>query len=235
MLELDHVAAGPGPGFLLRANMKLPEHGIIAVLGPSGAGKSTLLDAIAGFLPLRQGRILWGGRDIGRLKPARRPVSILFQDGNLFPHLTVFDNVALGLTPSLKLSAADRARVAGALERVGLDGLGDRRPAELSGGQGARVALARALIRARPIMLLDEPFGALGPGLKAEMLGLVRDLAQETGALVLLVSHDPNDARAIADQVVLVDAGVAHPPVETSRLFADPPAALRDYLGASGK
>ncbi|HHH88936.1 MAG TPA: ATP-binding cassette domain-containing protein [Aliiroseovarius sp.] len=231
MLELDRIEAGPGPDFLLSANMKLPAHGIIAVLGPSGAGKSTLLDAIAGFLPLRRGRILWEGRDISSLTPARRPVSILFQDGNLFGHLTVAKNVALGLHPSLKLSASDRAKVAKALERVGLETLGDRRPAELSGGQAARVALARALIRARPIMLLDEPFGALGPGLKAEMLELVRDLARETGALVLMVSHDPNDARAIADQVVLVDAGVAHPPVETGALFAKPPPALAAYLG----
>ena len=216
---------------MLRANMELPAQGIVAVLGPSGAGKSTLLDAIAGFLPLRYGRILWQGRDISGLRPAQRPVSILFQDGNVFPHLTVSENVALGLHPSLKLSAADRAKVSRALARVGLDGLSDRRPAELSGGQAARVALARALIRARPIMLLDEPFGALGPGLKAEMLELVRDLACETGALVLMVSHDPQDARAIAGLVVLVDAGVAHAPVETGLLFQNPPPALAAYLG----
>ncbi len=242
MLELERVAAGPGPGgvgsaagFRLRADLTLPGRGIVAVLGPSGAGKSTLLAAIAGFLPLERGRILWQGRDISAERPDARPVSILFQDGNLFAHLSAFDNVALGLGASLRLDSAGRARVETALERVGLGGMAGRKPAELSGGQAARVALARALIRARPIMLMDEPFGALGPGLRAEMLELVRDLGAETGALVLLVSHDPADARAIAERVLLVADGLVHGPVATEALFADPPEALAAYLGKPGK
>ncbi|MCP5038336.1 MAG: ATP-binding cassette domain-containing protein, partial [Rhodobacteraceae bacterium] len=154
-----------------------------------------------------------------------------FQDGNLFPHLSARDNVGLGLNPSLRLSSSQSSKVEAALERMGLGGLGGRKPAALSGGQVARVALARALIRARPLMLLDEPFGALGPGLKAEMLDLVRELVEETGSTLLMVSHDPSDAQYIADEVVWVDDGQAYPPQVTDKIFADPPAAMAAYLG----
>ena len=122
-------------------------------------------------------------------------------------------------------------RVAEALRRIGLGGLGARRPAQLSGGQAGRAALARALLRARPMLLLDEPFAALGPALKQEMLALVGEVASETGATVLMVTHDPKDAQGFADLTVLVAEGVAHPPQDTATLFANPPKALRDYLG----
>ena len=230
MLAFDKVLIRQG-GFLLAADFEVTGGQIVAVLGPSGAGKSTLLSALAGFLPLAEGRILWRGRDITPLPPAERPMSILFQDGNLFPHLSARQNVGLGLRPDLRLSTEDWRAVDRALERVGMAGLGGRRPAALSGGQAARVALARALVRARPLMLLDEPFSALGPGLRAEMLALVAELARESGALVLMVSHEPRDARAIAREVVLVAEGRAHAPVATAGIFANPPEALRDYLG----
>jgi len=203
----------------------------VALLGASGAGKSTLLDVIAGFFAPVSGRVLWDGQDLAPLGPGARPLSMLFQDNNLFPHLTVAQNVGLGLRPDLKLSADQAAAVEAALGRVGLEGLGARRPAALSGGQRSRVALARMLLRNRPMMLLDEPFSALGPALKAEMLGLVADLARETGASVLFVTHDPSDARAIADLTALVADGRAEAPRETAALFADPPPALRAYTG----
>ena len=230
MLTLENLVIRQGD-FVLGADMKIIGKQIVAVLGPSGAGKSTLLAALAGFLPLAEGRMLWQGRDIGALPPARRPMSILFQDGNLFPHMDARQNVGLGLRANLKLSSQEWAQVENALERVGMDGLGGRKPAMLSGGQIARVALARALVRARPLMLLDEPFSALDPGLKAEMLALVAELAQESGALVLMVSHEPRDAKTIADQVLLVAQGAVHPPVGTDDIFASLPEALRAYLG----
>jgi thiamine transport system ATP-binding protein len=158
-------------------------------------------------------------------------VTILFQDQNLFPHLTVAQNLGLGLRPDLRLRSEERARVDQALDQTGLAGLGSRRPSELSGGQASRAALARALLRARPILLLDEPFAALGPALRAEMLALVKDVADETGALVLMVTHDPQDARALGGMTAFVADGVAQPPVATEALLADPPPALRDYLG----
>lgn len=230
MLELDRLVIAQDD-FRLTADFAVPEAARVAVVGPSGAGKSTLLSVIAGFFPPESGRIRWQGQDITRAAPGARPLSILFQDQNLFPHLTVAENVGLGLRPDLRLGAAEREKVAGALARAGLEGLGDRRPGTLSGGQQGRVALARVLLRARPLMLLDEPFAALGPALKAEMLALVAEIAGETGATVLMVSHDPEDALRFAGLTVLVAEGVAQPPQPTEALFADPPPALADYLG----
>ncbi|WP_413871666.1 ATP-binding cassette domain-containing protein [Albidovulum sp.] len=233
MLELDRLVITQDD-FRLTADFAVPKGARVAVVGPSGAGKSTLLSVISGFFPPESGRILWDSQDITDAPPGARPLSILFQDQNLFPHLTVAQNVGLGLRPDLRLTAEDRERVAGALARTGLQGLGDRRPGTLSGGQQSRVALARVLLRARPLMLLDEPFAALGPALKADMLDLVAEIADETGATVLMVSHDPDDALSFSGQTVLVAAGVAHAPRPTAALFADPPPELAAYLGRPG-
>jgi thiamine transport system ATP-binding protein len=230
MLALERLLITQGD-FRLEADLSVPAGTICAIVGPSGAGKSTLLNVIAGFFAAAEGRVLWNGAPIDRLPPGERPVSIVFQDNNLFPHLTAFQNVAIGLRPSLKLTPDETRQVEEALSRVGLTGLGARRPGELSGGQQSRVALARVLVRRRPLLLLDEPFAALGPALRAEMLDLVKAVAEDTGATVLMVSHDPDDARRIADLTLYLDEGRAHPPVPTAALFADPPPALAAYLG----
>lgn len=200
MLQLDHLILRQG-SFSLTADWSADAGARIAVMGPSGAGKSTLLAAIAGFLTPTGGAVRWQGQDLGPVPPGQRPMTILFQDQNLFPHLTITQNLGLGLRPDLRLSKAERDRVDQALEQTGLTGLGARRPAQLSGGQASRVALARALLRARPILMLDEPFAALGPALRAEMLALVGDVADVTGALVLMVTHDPQDARALGGRL----------------------------------
>lgn len=230
MLTIERLTLAAG-SFRLDADFTVATGRKVAVLGPSGAGKSTLLAGIAGFLDPVAGRVLWDGVDLGPLAPGARPVTTIFQEGNLFPHLTAAQNVGLGLSPAAKLSAADRARVEDALARVGLAGLGARKPAALSGGQAARVTLARALLRDKPLLLLDEPFGALGPALRIEMLDLVAELVESAGATLLMVSHEPEDARRIADEVVLVADHRAHAPVPTAEIFANPPEALRDYLG----
>lgn len=230
MLRLDHVDVRKGD-FCLIAHFQLKQSLIYALLGPSGGGKSTLLEAVAGFEPLSKGKVMWHDHDITHAPPGARPIAMLFQDGNLFPHLTAAQNVGLGLHPNLRLNAEDQATVAKALKDVGLDGIADRKPAALSGGQQARVALARLSVQQRDLILLDEPFAALGPALKAEMLGLVADLARTKGATVLMVTHEPDDARRIADEVVLVADGRAHPPVPTEEIFGNPPDALRDYMG----
>lgn len=230
MLQLDGVQIALGD-FRLAADFELPAKALAGVIGPSGAGKSTLLAAIAGFQPPVTGRVLWDGSDLTGLEPGERPISVVFQDQNLFPHLSVAQNVGLGLSPGLKLGRPGWDRVQTALNRVGLGGFGTRRPAELSGGQQSRVALARVLLRARPLLLLDEPFAALGPALRREMLDLVREVAAETGATMLMVTHDPRDALRLGGQAILVADGVAHPPHDAAALLADPPAALRDYLG----
>lgn len=217
--------------FRLTADWQVKPGARVALIGPSGAGKSSLLSAIAGFFPPTSGRVLWHDTDLNTQPPGERPLTILFQDQNLFPHLTVAQNVGLGLRPDLRLTQSQHSAVADALKRVGIDGLQARKPAQLSGGQAGRVALARALLRARPLLLLDEPFAALGPALKAEMLALVDKVATETGATVLMVTHDPADARRLAGETVLVADGIAHPPAPTMALFNDPPPALQAYLG----
>ena len=230
MLHLDALHLHQ-TGFDLRANWSADAGQIVAVIGPSGAGKSSLLMAVAGFLAPAAGRLRWAGQDITALPPARRPVSILFQDQNLFPHLSIADNLGLALAPDLRLTAPQRTLVAQTLARLGLGEMAQRRPAALSGGQLGRAALGRVLLQARPILLLDEPFAALGPALKSDLLALVAQITAQTGALTLLVTHDPSDARRFAAQTVLVADGVAHPPRPTAALFADPPAALLSYLG----
>jgi thiamine transport system ATP-binding protein len=231
MLTFDHLVLEQDQ-FRLEANLTIPPGGIVAVIGPSGAGKSTFLSAIAGFVRPASGRILWMGLDMADQWPGERPLSILFQDQNLFPHLTVAQNAGLGIRPDLRLSTDQQARLRDALARVGLQGFGSRKPGSLSGGEQSRAALARALLRDRPLLLLDEPFTALGPALKAEMLDLVADLAAERGTTVLMVTHDPDDARRSAGRIVLVADGVVNAPMATADAFASPPPALKSYLGA---
>lgn len=229
MLALERLVLEQGD-FRLAADWAVPAGSRVAVIGPSGAGKSTLLAAIAGFVAPASGRILWGGRDLAPLAPGARPLSILFQDQNLFPHLTVAQNLGLGLRADLRLFGEERERVRQALERTGLAGLGGRRPSQLSGGQASRAALARALLRRRPLLLLDEPFAALGPALKDEMLDLVAEVAADARSAVLLVTHDPRDARRFAEWSIVVADGIAAAPARTAAILDDPPPALRDYL-----
>lgn len=230
VLHLDHLEL-TYPGFRLTADWSAAAGEVIALIGPSGAGKSTLLLTIAGFLNPSGGTIRWQGTDLSKVPAAKRPISMLFQDQNLFPHLTLAQNLGLALSPRLRLDRAQALRVAAVLERLGLAELGSRRPADLSGGQQGRAALGRVLLQGRPILLLDEPFAALGPALKSDLLNLVRDLVAETQVLVLLVTHDPKDAERFAAKTVLVSGGVASAPVPTAELFANPPTALQDYLG----
>lgn len=230
MLRLEGALITQG-AFQMKADMTLEIGQKYAVIGPSGAGKSTLLAAICGFLPLDEGRLTSDGADMTDTPPGERPMTMLFQDNNLFPHLTVTQNVGLGVRPDLKLDRADREQVRDALVRVGLADQMDKRPAALSGGQQSRVALARVLVQARPWLLLDEPFAALGPALRNEMLDLVQDLVAETGAGLIMVTHAPEDVRRVADQVIFVADGRAEAPQPATALMDNPPPELRAYLG----
>lgn len=230
MLTFENTEITQG-SFHLTADFGIEAGSRVAIVGPSGAGKSTLLNALAGFLPLTRGQIRFQDTRLDTLRPAQRPLSILFQDHNLLPHLSVFDNVALGINPNLRLTSDDHVRVERALERTGLAGLGARKPAELSGGQISRAGLARILLRGRKLMLLDEPFAALGPALKTAMLDLVAEIAGEEGSTVLMITHDPKDALRLCPQTVLVADGVAHAPAATAELLENPPAVLAEYLG----
>ncbi|MDQ1187312.1 thiamine ABC transporter ATP-binding protein [Agrobacterium larrymoorei] len=180
---------------------------VTAVVGPSGSGKSTLLNLVAGFEKPASGRVLIGLQDVSGRDPAERPISLIFQDNNLFAHLDIATNIGLGISPSLRLTSEDKAKIASALERVGLAGFEKRLPSSMSGGERQRAALARALVRQRAVMLLDEPFAALDPGLRAGMAGLLKDLQSENGNTVLLVTHHPDDIRRLADAVVFLSDG----------------------------
>jgi len=195
------------PDFRAVYDLTVPHGTLCALIGPSGGGKTTFLHAIAGFAQPASGRLAFDGKNLLGLPPAARPLSMLFQEHNLFPNLTPSQNVGLGIDPSLRLAGPDRERVADALERVGLAGLGERLPAEMSGGQRQRVALARALVRDRPLMLLDEPFSGLDPGLRREMIALVDGLRRERGMTVLMALHTPEDIRERADLVAFIDEG----------------------------
>lgn len=188
---------------------------VTAILGASGAGKSTLLNLAAGFLAPRSGQILLNGKLMNELPPSERGVSMVFQDNNLFAHLDIRTNIGLGLNPALRLAASDWTRVEAALERVGLAGFGRRMPGSLSGGERQRVALARAFVRRQPLLLLDEPFDGLGPGLAADMLSLMLEISADVGATVMMVTHDPDEARAAAGEILFISRG---------RIAADAPA-----------
>jgi len=229
MLTLEALRLAQG-SFALSADFSLSVGRKTAVIGPSGSGKSTLLAAISGFLAPQSGRILWQGQDITALRPGARPLAMLFQDNNLFPHLSIAQNVGLGAHARLRLDAEDRARVTEALARVGLAEMADRRPQALSGGQQSRAALARILVQNRDLLLLDEPFAALGPALRRDMIDLLIELARETGKTVLMVTHAPEDVARFADDVIFVEGGQAAAPQPAQALMQNPPPALRAYL-----
>lgn len=230
MLLLEAVEARFGD-FAVKADLSLAKGARLAVMGASGSGKSSLLSLIGGFWMPDRGKIRINGADVTQLRPAQRPLSVLFQDGNLFPHLSVFDNVALGIRPNLsRISADERGQINDSLEKVGLPGFGARHPADLSGGQQSRVALARMLVRDKPLALFDEPFAALDPPLRRDMIGLIDQLCAETGLTVVMVTHDIRDAERLCDRLLLMGDGHIRLEGATQDLLAACPDALQPWL-----
>ena len=160
-------------------------------------------------------------------------MTTLFQEHNLFAHMSAFNNLALGIRTSLKLSEIEKTQVDKALEQVGLKGLGSRLPKELSGGQRQRVALGRALVRRKPVLLLDEPFSALDPALRQEMSALVKRLAMQNQLTVLLVTHEPKDALELANTVVFIEAGKVHWTGPSAAFLQHKDTHIKAYLGQS--
>lgn len=180
---------------------------LCAIIGPSGGGKTTLLHVIAGFETPGSGTLTFNGQNLLPLEPAKRPVAIVFQDHNLFPHLDVMQNVGLGIRPSLRLNDDENLLIEETLGSVGLEGFGSRRPGEMSGGQRQRVALARALVSGRPLILLDEPFSSLDPTLRRDMILLVDEMRRKRPVTILMTIHTPEDAADVADQMAFVADG----------------------------
>ena len=216
---------------VMNFDLQVAKGELVGIIGPSRAGKSTLLSLIAGFdLPV-SGRISIGGVDMEGVAPDQRPVSMIFQDHDSFAHLDVWTNVALGISSDLKLDPLQRERVDKALARVGLSDFKARKSTELSGGERQRIAIARALVRDKPVLLLDEPFTALGPALRRDMLDLIREIQKERKLTILMVTHQPEDAKYAASRIAFVQNGrIAHV-LPTKQFFAtSAPSEISAYL-----
>jgi thiamine transport system ATP-binding protein len=204
MIENCHLT---WPDFVADYSLSVKTGNLCAVIGPSGGGKTTLLHMIAGFETPESGRLTFNRQNLLPLEPAKRPVAMVFQDHNLFPHLSVTQNIGLGLRPSLRLTDHEQELIEETLEAVGLNGFGSRKPGEMSGGQRQRVALARALVSGRPLILLDEPFSSLDPTLRRDMILLVDEMRRKRPVTILITIHTPEDAADVAEQMVFVADG----------------------------
>jgi thiamine transport system ATP-binding protein len=216
--------------FHLSINFEIKPQTITAIIGPSGAGKSTLLDAISGFSSAESGTVYWREQSLRSLTPSLRPITIVFQDNNLFPHLNVYQNVALGLTTKLRYQSKFNNQINDALFKVDMLDYSEKYPSQLSGGQKGRIALARALVRKKPLLLLDEPFSALGPALRKEMLNLVKNISIKHKLTVLIVTHDPKELIGVCKDVIVVAENQATGPYNLVNLLKNPPKSLNDYL-----
>jgi thiamine transport system ATP-binding protein len=206
MIELNQINYHYD-NFKMHFNLKIAAKEKVVIIGRSGAGKSTLLNLIAGFVSPNSGQILLNHQNMTRTLPGKRPVSILFQRNNLFNHLTVEQNIGLGIKHCLKLNASERQTIEDMLAKVSLAGFNNRYPNQLSGGQRQRVALARCLIQHRPVLLLDEPFSALDQALRFEMLALVDQICDDFNLTLMMVSHYLDDSLNYFSRCLVVDNG----------------------------
>ncbi len=180
---------------------------VVALLGASGSGKSTLLELVAGFIPASAGQLNWRGDNLLARPIHQRPVTSLFQQHNLFHHLSLQQNIALGVSKKLTLKTEQQQQVMQIAHNLGIASILDKRPDQVSGGQQQRAALARCLVQNRPILLLDEPFSALDPILRLECLELVKQLAEQYQLAVLMVTHQWQDALRVAQRVAFIEQG----------------------------
>ena len=200
-----------------------PAGSFTSLLGPSGCGKTTTLRLIAGFAGLDEGEVRIGGRSVDALPPWRRNLGVVFQNYALFPFMTVFDNVAFGLRRRKVSGGETAARVAEAIDLVGLPDLEQRYPRQLSGGQQQRVALARALVIRPDVLLLDEPLSNLDAKLRAEMRFELKRIQRETGVTSIFVTHDQEEALTLSDQIVVMNHGVRSPARRRPRTIWEAP------------
>ena len=230
MLRVDDLVTNL-ENFRLTADFEIKEGSHISIVGPSGAGKSTFLNVLAGFIPLSAGNIEWNKSDITKLEPGQRPISILFQDYNLFSHLNIIENVAIGLTPNLKMNSIQSEIVDSVINEVGLSKFKFQKPSQLSGGQMTRVSLARAMVRSKPILLLDEAFSGLGPALRSEMIKLIKNHVVKKNITLLMVSHHIKDAVELNQKVLFVSEGQFTKLMSLNEFINSADKKIRDYIG----
>jgi ABC-type Fe3+/spermidine/putrescine transport system ATPase subunit len=225
-VQVDHVSKNFGDVVALNdVELSIPGGTFFSLLGPSGCGKTTLLRILAGLETADRGRILLDERDITRLPPERRPFNIVFQRYALFPHLTVEQNIAFGLTTHRRRRPSKDAiagRVQDALALVGLGGFGARMPSQLSGGQAQRVAVARAIIRQPDVLLLDEPLSALDRNVRHALREELLRIHRELGTTFLLVTHDQDEALSLSQSVALMNDGRIEQVADPETLYRNP-------------
>ncbi len=222
-LEARHISLSYGPVEVLKdVNIRIEPGEFFALLGPSGSGKSTLLRLIAGFNQHQRGELLIDGRDITGTPPHLRNVGMVFQNYALWPHMTVWDNVAFGLVERKEPRESLRRKVGAALELVGLAQYADRRPSQLSGGQQQRVALARTVVIEPKLLLLDEPLSNLDKNLRVQMREELKNLQRTLGLTTIFVTHDQEEAMTTADRMAVLDKGVLQQVGTAAALFDFP-------------
>lgn len=213
-------------------SLRVGEGEFVALLGPSGSGKSTILTSIAGFTQPSSGAIYIDGKDVTGIAPYKRNIGMVFQRYALFPHMTVAENVAYPLRRRNVGRRDIESEVARALELVNLRSLGQRNPSQLSGGQQQRVALARAIVFKPPVLLMDEPLGALDRKLRQQMQMEVKLLHREIGTTIVFVTHDQEEALSMADRVVVLNNGAIQQEGDPRTLYEQPSNAfVADFLG----
>jgi spermidine/putrescine ABC transporter ATP-binding subunit len=216
-----------------RVTLEIPRGEFFALLGPSGCGKTTLLRMLAGFEVPSEGRIFIDGVDVSSVPPNKRPVNMVFQSYAVFPHMTVFDNVAYGLKFDNVLKADQYGRVMAALADVKLDHLAERKPDQMSGGQRQRVALARALVKKPKVLLLDEPLSALDAKLREAMRFELAELQDKVGITFVMVTHDQDEALAMAGRCAVMDRGKLMQTATPSNLYEFPANKfVADFIGS---
>jgi putrescine transport system ATP-binding protein len=215
-----------------KINLDIYTREFFALLGPSGCGKTTLMRMLAGFETPTEGTILLSGQDIGPVPPNQRAVNMMFQSYALFPHLTVWDNIAFGLKREGKDKAKIEARVQDMLKLVRLEKFARRKPHQISGGQRQRVALARSLAKAPKLLLLDEPLGALDRKLREETQFELMDIQEKTGTTFVIVTHDQEEAMTVASRVAVMDEGELMQVATPDRIYEAPNSVyVADFIG----
>ncbi len=221
------------PGFdLSNINLSIEENEFFILMGPTGAGKTVLLEAIAGLVPIKSGKILIGEKDITRLPPEKRGISIVYQDYALFPHLTVLENITYGLHFHRIDKAQAEKRLNRLLEVVNLSHLKERLPVNLSGGEKQRVALARALMVEPKVLLLDEPLSALDPGFREEVRNALKRLHQSSNTTFLMVTHDFVEVLSLAGRAAVMNKGRIEQTGQVKEIFEKPASPfVADFVG----
>lgn len=232
-VSLQRLTLAYGPTIAVpNLDLDIAQGELVALLGPSGCGKTTTMRAIAGLMPVQSGTVEIDGHDVTRRPANKRDVGLVFQSYALFPHLSAFENAAFGLRLKNLPSAEVTARTHTILDRVGLSHLAARRPAEMSGGQQQRLALARSLVMEPKVLLLDEPLSNLDARLRLEMRTELQRLQRETGITMVFVTHDQSEALALADRVVLMRDGLIEQIGPPEALYGAPVSAFAaDFMG----